>query len=128
MELEKHVNESDRTSGLKVWKNDLMVVGILSLVTALLVLIPDLAGIGEEESFYFYLRYLPLILFNGLIIYTIWQKSGLNRRTVTGYGLVLMVLTTLASLLPGHESDSSVIALIHVPLFLWCLFGLAYVG
>ena len=126
MELDKHFDESDPTPGIKTWKRDLLVISMIWLISALLAVIPDLARISNMETFY--LRYLPLILFNGLILYTIFQKSGLTLRTLTGYGLILIVLITLVSLLPVTGSDSSVIALIHVPLFLWCLFGLAFMG
>jgi hypothetical protein len=108
------------------WKMDLLAVIILCLICALLSFIPDIFGIADTN--YFYIRYLPVILFNGLIIYTFWQSKGLTLKNLGIYGLSLLILLLLASLLPGPESDSSLIALIHVPPFLWCFFGLAYIS
>ncbi len=113
-----------KMGGAAAWLPDLLAIIVLCVVTGLLVIIPDVFGLKDLESFF--IRYLPLILFNGLILYTFWQSKGPVKRDLLFYGPTVFILLLLVSLLPGFGSDSSVISMIHVPLFLWCFFGLSY--
>ncbi len=97
----------------------------IAAFTAILVIIPGLfRGIDQE---FFYMREVPLILFNGLIIYAfrLLKISGFDK--VIGYGIVLIVTAVYINLLPMSPGDSVLAALLHVPLMMWCFFGLTYV-
>jgi len=110
-------------------KLDLLVVIFLSLVSGLLVKLPDMfPQIGRET---FYMRDLALIVFNGIILYTFWINKIYEKRRILIYGLTLLILALCINLLPIKTdtlkvSDSVTLAFIHVPLFMWCLFGLVY--
>ena len=104
---------------------DLFEVLTLALFTAILVLIPAVFTRVDRE--FFYLRDIALIAFNGLILYSfrLNKVSGLNK--VLPYGAVLIATGLYINLLPTSPGDSILIAILHVPLMLWCFFGLTYV-
>ena len=107
-------------------KSDLLIVILLSLVTGLLVKLPELFSQINVE--FFYTRNLAIIVFNGIILYTFWQNRVFDKRRILIYGLIALILTLFINLLPNTESDSIMLSLIHAPLFLWCLFGLAFIS
>ena len=110
-------------------KMDLLVVVVLSLITGLLVKLPDMFSQINPKAFY--MKDLAILVFNGIILYTFWVNKIFDRRRMLTYGLILLVLTLFINLLPisyfpFKVSDSVTLAFIHVPLFLWCLFGLSF--
>ena len=110
-------------------KLDLLVVIVLSLVSGLLVKFPNMFSQINAESFY--KRDLALIVFNGIILYTFWINKIFDKRRMLTYGFILLILTLYINLLPINTvpfkvSDSTTLAFIHVPLLMWCLFGLVY--
>ncbi|MFH0761421.1 MAG: DUF4153 domain-containing protein [Bacteroidota bacterium] len=97
----------------------------IAAFTAILVLIPALfKGVDRE---FFYLRDIALIAFNGLIIYSFRLNPVSGLKNVMLYGAVLIATGLYINLLPTGPGDSILIAGLHVPLMLWCFFGLAYV-
>ena len=118
--------ESEAKGFLKL---DLLVVIVLSLVSGLIVKFPNMFSQINAESFY--KRDLAIIVFNGIILYTFWINKIFDKRRILTYGLTLLVLTLYINLLPICQlpfkvSDSTALAFIHVPLFMWCLFGLSF--
>ena len=101
-------------------KMDLLVIMLLTFVTGLLVKLPEIfPGIDQE---FFYERDLAIIVFNGIILFAFWQNKIFDKKRLVIYGLIIVVLCLFMNLLPNIESDSVVLSMIHVPLFLWCLF------
>ena len=105
-------------------KNELILVIILSLVAGFLAKIPDFTGYSEEL---FYSRNIALLVFPLLVFYFSWkQKIGINK-------LLLPVLLIIGSalyinLLPqSTTSDTIILACIHLPLFLWAIWGYIFV-
>lgn len=107
-------------------KMDLLVVIILSLVTGLLVKLPDIFSQIDREAFYS--RDLAIIVFNGIILYSFWQNKIFDMKKILFYGFTILILLLFVNLLPYKKSDSINLAFIHTPLFLWCLFGLSFVS
>ena len=107
-------------------KLDLMIVIILSLVTGFLVKLPAFFTQINEE--FFYTRNLAIIVFNGIILFTFWQNRNFDKKRIIMYGLIILILSLFIIFLPNTESDSITLSLIHVPLFLWCLFGLSFIS
>jgi len=105
---------------------DLLVVIILSLVTGLLVKLPDIFSQIDREAFYS--RDLAIIIFNGIILYSFWQNRIFDIKKILFYGFTILILLLFVNLLPYKKSDSINLAFIHTPLFLWCLFGLSFVS
>lgn len=107
-------------------KLDLLAVLFLSLVTGLLAKLP--AIFPQINTEFFYTRNLAIIVFNGIILYTLWQNKIFNKKRLLAYGLIVLILTLFVNLLPNTGSDSVMLSMIHVPLFLWCLFGLSFIS
>jgi hypothetical protein len=109
----------------KIFIPDLIAVIVISLITAILVKIPSVFTAIHEESFL--IRNLAIIAFNGLIIYTFREKK-ISAKWQMMYGIVILALLLYVNLLPCSESESVNIVFIHVPLFLWCIFGIVYIS
>ena len=107
-------------------KSDLFIVIFLSLITGLLAKLPGLFSQINDE--FFYTRDLAIIVFNGIILYTFWQNRFSDKKRILIYALIVLILTLFINLLPNLKSDSIFISLIHIPLFLWFLFGLAFIS
>lgn len=107
-------------------KIDLLVVLLLSLVTGLLAKLPSIFTQINME--FFYTMDLTIIVFNGIILYTLWQNKIFNKKRLLTYGLIVLILTLFLNLLPNTGSDSVMLSMIHTPLFLWCLFGLSFIS
>jgi len=112
-------------SGFK-W-SELWIVIVIALITGALLKIPALFGGIKEEVFY--PRDLALIAFNGIIIYTFYFNKITDKRKWLFYGLTVLILSLFANLLPVLEkSDSINLALGHIALLLWCVFGLSFIS
>jgi hypothetical protein len=107
-------------------KTDISIVVLLAVFTGLLVKIPSLFPQIDQE--FFYTRNLALIVFNSIILYTFWQNRIFDIRKILFYVLSVSVIILFVNLLPGTEGDSVMLSLIHVPILLWCLFGLTFVS
>lgn len=105
-------------------KRDLLVVILISLLTGLLVKLPEI--FGQIQVDFFYSRDLAIIVFNGIILYSFWQNRIFDQYRILIYGFILMILTLFINFLPNTKSDSVILSMIHIPLFLWCLFGLSF--
>jgi len=106
-------------------QRELIEMLAIAAFTAILVLIPALfTGIDRE---FFYLRNLPLIAFNGLILYSFWLNKESRLIKIMLYGAVLVATGLYINLLPTGTGDSILIACLHIPLMLWCFFGLTFV-
>lgn len=102
---------------------------LLSLISGLLVKLPDIFSQIDHQSFY--KRDLATIVFNGIILYAFWQNRIFDIKRILIYGFTILILLLYVNLLPESyfpikNSDSAILAFIHVPLFLWCLFGLSF--
>jgi hypothetical protein len=115
------------TSNAKVFsKTDLWVLVLLSLVTGFFAKIPAILNLIVED--FFYQRNLAVIVFNGIILYTFWQNRFFDKKKLMVYGLSVLIIVLYMNLLPDIESDSIILSMIHTPLLLWCIFGLAFVS
>lgn len=118
-------NENTTRSKGLLWV-DLSVALAIALITGLLVKLPDFfEGIVDET---FYIRNLAIVVFNGIIVYTLWQNRISGWKRLLAYGMTIVALIIYSNLLPHRDSDSINLVFIHLPLLLWCLFGLAFVS
>ena len=110
--------------GTKLW----YALGIC-LVVGALVRLPATA-FGE---WWYYPRFTPLWIILGLASYFLIRRPD---RVLLITGVILAtVITSYVSLLPAtrlgedwYYTDSVVMALIHLPIALWCYLGLAFLG
>lgn len=118
-----HQSETDR----KVKKSDLLFLIISCLLAGFLMKIPQWLGFDPDEDAY-YMKNAGIILFLGLSAFAFLTKIKISLRHLMMSLLVFALSALYINLLPvGEESDSFVLACIHLPLMLWCLYGLIYI-
>ncbi len=107
-------------------KTDFMIVGILSVVIALLVKSHLLFSSITMEDYLF--RNLTIIAFSGLTAWFIIKNRVTGVEKILLLALPVVILTVFLNLLPEKLNDTSKLAFIHAPLFMWFIFGLAWVS
>ena len=106
-------------------KSEIKAVILLILIGGIIANIPNITGINEES---FFSKNAPLIVFTILSSYFIWrQKIDLSKIV---FPILAMVISAIyINLIPDlTNSDSGLLARIHLPLFLWSILGYAYIG
>ncbi|MCE5206613.1 MAG: hypothetical protein LLF80_10995 [Porphyromonadaceae bacterium] len=113
--------------GRKVRKRDLLFLIISCVMAGLLIKIPQLAGFDPDEYDY-YVKNAGIIVFMGLSAYVFLTKSQLNLRNLIVSLLIYLLSALYINLLPaGEKSNSITLTYIHLPLFLWCLYGVIFI-
>ncbi|MEE6261652.1 permease prefix domain 1-containing protein [Plantactinospora sonchi] len=109
-------------------RRELPVMVLCAAVAALSVKVPGLFGIGFDDEGTFYARNLSLFALPALAAYFAWQRRVGPR--VIGVLAALFVLGAVAAnAYPlSDDSQSVVLSTIHLPLALWLVVGVAYVG
>lgn len=104
---------------------DLVFVIIISLIAGIIAKLPAILGIDEE---FFYPRNIGFIVFPMLAAYFIW-KNKLSPGKIATICLSLLTGVVFINILPDvPESDTLILACIHLPIFLWGILLFAYVG
>jgi len=98
----------------------------LSAAIVLLVKSHLLFTAGTMEDFWS--RNLVIIAFSGLTAWFILKNKISGLKNILLLALPVIVLTTFLNLLPAKISDTTILAFIHAPLFMWFIFGLAWVS
>lgn len=108
-------------------KSDLFFLIIICLFSAVLIKIPKLFDI-ELTKFLFYEKNAGLIVLMGLSIYQFLTKRLLTRNQLLLSGAVFLISAVYVNLLPSdYKSNSVILSYVHLPLFLWCVYGLIYI-
>ncbi len=106
-------------------RSDLLLVLIASLVAGIIAKIPTFLPVSEE---FFYTRNIGFIVFPILTAYFAW-KNNLSPKTMALVGGTILASLVYINLLPGNtESDTLVLACLHLPVLLWAVLGIAYTG
>ena len=114
-------------SRIKISKTDIMLLILACLVTGFLIEIPRLFSLGISEEL-FYLKNAGLIVLMGLSLYSFLTASRVNARQLVISALVFIISAVYINLLPPNiESHTIILASIHLPLLLWCLYGLIFI-
>ena len=107
-------------------KNDILILVITCVISGFLILLPEWFELGISES-NFYESNAPLIAFFGLTLFTLLIKERFNLKVLITTLVVFAISAVYINLIGVKgESSSVVLARIHLPLMLWCLYGLIY--
>jgi len=106
---------------------DIFIMITACLIAGFLIKIPDLFNVKLTDIL-FYEKNAGIIVFLGLTIYVVWinKISELKR-------LILILITFIipaiyTNLLPSVRDSASVnLVYIHLPLLMWCIFGLVFI-
>jgi len=106
-------------------RKELILVITVSFIAGLMAKIPDFFSIDPE---YYYPRNLGFIVFPMLAIYFAW-KHQIQRKTIITAAVAFGLSALYINFLPNDaESDTLILACIHLPLFLWAVLGYTFVG
>ena len=106
-------------------KNELRVVILIALVAGLIANIPNLIGIDKVR---FLSRNISFIVFPLLSAYFIWKKKLAFKQYLFPL-LAFIIAAVYINLLPTNKESSSImLAFIHMPIFLWTMFGYSFLG
>jgi hypothetical protein len=121
----ERLNFGGQDSSLNV-KKSLPIVLTLCLLAGLIAKIPDFTSINPEH---FYPRNIAFIVFPALTAFFIWNQKHFNFSILIGYALAFLVPAIYINLLPGSENtDTFVLAVLHLPVLLWGISGYAFIG
>ena len=107
-------------------KNGLLVVAVISFILALLVRLPLVLKFMTPEDFYS--RNLSILVLAGLTTWFIIKNRIAGWKNILLLAVPAIVLTVLMNLLPEGQSDTTILAFIHAPLFMGFIFALACVS
>lgn len=122
--LEQGISVQD-TKKIKI--TDILFLIISCLVAAFLIEIPRFFHLNIED-FLFYQRNAGLIVLLGLSVYAFLSKQTLKTGHIIMVALVFVLSAVFINLMPlGQDKQSVNLAYLHLPLMLWCLYGLIYI-
>lgn len=102
----------------------------LAVAAGAAIKLPDLLGIGFEESGLFYPRNMAFFTLPFIVAYFAWERP-VPRATRIGLAAAFAVAAAVANAYPfspSPGSDTEVLTIIHLPIALWLAVGVAYVG
>jgi len=106
-------------------RNELVFVIIAALVAGIIAKIP--AFLTLDEDFY-YPRNIGFIVFPVLTAYFAWKNHLSLKKIALLIGATAVALIYINSLPANNQSDTLILACIHLPIFLWTLLSLAFSG
>lgn len=106
-------------------RGELAFVIIASLFAGLIAKIPAYMQVDE---IFFYTRNAGFVIFPILTFYFAWKnKLSANKILIAAAAILISVI--FINMLPlNDKSDTLILSCIHLPLFLWCVLGLAFTG
>lgn len=107
-------------------QNKIYLLLIACLFTGFLIKLPQLFSIPLDDYFFFQ-KNVGLIVLLGLSIYSFLTKMTLNNKQLLQATALFVVSAVYINLLPSNSSSSVNLAHVHLPLFLWCLYGLIFI-
>ena len=106
-------------------KTELVIVIVFALLAGLIASIPNITGIDNEK---FLFRNISFIVFPLLSAYFIWKQKLAFKQYLLPL-LAFIIAAVYINLLPTNKESSSImLAFIHMPIFLWTIFGYSFLG
>ena len=118
---ERLAYDSDRISwgSRSEWK----FVIIAALLAGVLAKFPAIFSLNEE---FFYPRNLGFIAFPFVAAYFAWKNKLSIRSLLLPFGIILVAALYINLLPENQESDTLILACIHLPLLLWGILGFVF--
>jgi hypothetical protein len=106
---------------------DIFVMISACLLAGFLIKIPDLFNLKLSDSL-FYEKNAGIIVFLGLTIYVVWINRILELKKLVLILIAFIIPAIYVNLLPPISNSASInLVYIHLPLIMWCIFGLVYI-
>jgi len=117
--LEYEAAPQEKTSGAQV-----LLLVLLCLLAGSLYMIPEWTSVTE---FAFFPRYAALVPFAAMGTFTL-QARGWPRGTTLAALVLTLALSGYMGIVPSSYDDTYILACLHLPFFLWCVYGLIRMG
>lgn len=109
-------------------RQDAIAAFLLAVVAALSIKIPMLLGIDPDYNQFFYLHNAPIFVLSCLTAYFAWKRR-VESAVARVLGGVLVVTGILMNVYPFvREGSTEILTVLHVPMALWFVVGVAYAG
>ncbi len=119
--------DNAKESKVKIRKTDILFLILTCVITGFLIKIPQIFDVNMEY-YIFYIKNAGLIVFLGLSAYSFLTKSFIKTKhliiTLCVFGISAIYINLLPSSIDSHSIN---LAYIHLPLLIWCLYGLVYI-
>lgn len=106
-------------------KKELLFLVISVVIAGFLAKFPTLFGIDQE---FYYPRNISFIILPILTLFFAWKNKLPLKKIGTITGMIAVSWIYINILPSNSQSDTLVLACIHLPIFLWVLFGISYSG
>lgn len=114
----------------KIIKSNLMDILILisaCLIAGFLIKIPDIFDVSMTD-FVFYEKNAGIIVFLGMTVYVFWTNRVFELKKLSIILITFSILTMYVNILPSVTDSASInLVYIHLPLLMWCIFGLVFI-
>ena len=121
------LNFDSQSDSKKVRKTDVLFLIMTCLITGFLVKLPQIFNIKLNDYFY-YEKNVGLIILLGLSAYSFLTKIKINIKHLMIAIVVFGISTIYINLLPSDRNSHSInLAYFHLPLLLWCIYGLIFI-
>ncbi|NSW94400.1 MAG: DUF4153 domain-containing protein [Bacteroidales bacterium] len=120
--------ENIRESFWKVNLSEILIVLAACLTAGFLIKMPDIFNI-RMTNIIFYERNAAIIVFLGLTIYSAWINRTSNWKKIVLILISFVIPAIYINLLPSSVVGSSAVRLayIHLPLLMWCIYGMVFI-
>tara|TARA_R110002020_G_scaffold435662_2_gene645845 strand:+ start:47 stop:1285 length:1239 start_codon:yes stop_codon:yes gene_type:complete len=106
-------------------KNDIFFILLVSIIAGLLAKIPEYLNISED---FFYPRNAGFLVLPFITVFFAW-KNNLSQIKIWVLASAFLLSIIYINLLPENlESDTIILACIHLPFILWVLAGVSYIS
>ncbi|WP_112135223.1 permease prefix domain 1-containing protein [Glycomyces dulcitolivorans] len=109
-------------------RRDLVVMIVCAALGVLAIKLPALFGLGFDDSEEFYVRNTGLLVLAPLAVYFAWRRRLGAVMIAVIAGLFAVGAVAVNAYPVDTDSQSIVLSAIHLPLALWFVIGLAYMG
>jgi len=108
--------------------SDIAFVIAACLITSILIKFPAIFNIDLNDIVY-YEKNAGIIVLFGLSMFAVWINKIFSPKKIALIAIAFLVPALYINLLPlNPESQSLNLAYIHLPLFMWCIYGMIYIG
>ena len=118
--------DNTKDDSFRIRKKDILYMIVTCAISAFLIKIPFIFDIGSKEIFYG--KNAGLIVLSGLSLFAFLTKDSIKTKQLLIAFSIFIVSALYINLLPSDsESNSVILAYIHLPLLIWCLYGLIFI-
>jgi hypothetical protein len=106
---------------------DIYVMIIACFIAGFLIKIYDIFNLNMAE-FFFYTKNTGIIVFFGLTVYVVWINKILDFKRLIIIFLAFLIPAVYINMLPLVRNSATInLVSLHLPLLMWCIFGLVFI-